>query len=261
MERLKTDSIAILEYHGGDSFENPDARGRINYYGLMAYPTAKFDGIIEVLGGWYGMISTYLDAYDQEIQSNPSPCSLRIQVDYDLDTRFLKVRSVVTAVDPIENAYLCYAIAESHIPYTWWGMDSLHHVVRKMLPDHNGVALPAMNSNETYVDSQTYTLDSTWNDENCCVVVFLQRDDLDRSVLASAKSGPLAWVLGDADGNGSTDLADLVYLANYLFKGGPAPDVLARADANSDCAVNVADIVYMVHYLLGNGSPPLKGCA
>jgi hypothetical protein len=27
----------------------------------------------------------------------------------------------------------------------------------------------------------------------------------------------------DADGNGTTELADVFYLINYLFAGGPAP--------------------------------------
>jgi hypothetical protein len=80
-------------------------------------------------------------------------------------------------------------------------------------------------------------------------------------VLASAKNGPLAWVLGDVNGDCSTNIADLIYLANYLFKSGPAPDVFARADPNNDCTVNVFDIVYLVNYLFRSGPSPLKGCA
>lgn len=83
-------------------------------------------------------------------------------------------------MDTFSNAYLRYAIAESHIyhrwgsDYTFW-LDSLHHVVRKMLPDYNGVAF-SIEPGESFVDSQTYVLDYAWNHKNCYVVVFVQKD-------------------------------------------------------------------------------------
>ena len=258
---MNKDRIAILEYHGGDRYENPDARGRIDYYGLMAYPTAKFDGNAEIMGGWYGMVDSYLEIYDSLMQSHLSPCSLNIDVAYDFETRFVKVKSVTGATDSMQNAHLRYAIGESHIPGKWWGLDSLHHVVRKMLPDYSGVALPTINNGDIYADSQTCEIDSLWNDKNCYLVVFVQEDDPDKPVLRSAKYGPLAWVFGDVNGDGITNLPDLVRLANYIFKNAPAPDVLRRADSNNDCTVDVADIVYLTDYLFRSGPAPLKGCA
>ncbi|HNS47316.1 MAG TPA: hypothetical protein PKH94_08770, partial [Bacteroidales bacterium] len=32
--------VAIIEYHGGDAFENASSASRINYYGVTGYPTA-----------------------------------------------------------------------------------------------------------------------------------------------------------------------------------------------------------------------------
>jgi len=64
---------------------------------------------------------------------------------------------------------------------------------------------------------------------------------------------------GDANGDGVIDIADVVYLINYLFIDGPAPVLcLDAGDANCDGAVNVADIIYLVNYLFLYGPPP--GC-
>lgn len=56
------------------------------------------------------------------------------------------------------------------------------------------------------------------------------------------------------------DVADVVYLINYLFIDGPPPSSLASGDPNSDCIVDVADIVYLINYLFIAGPAPLEGC-
>lgn len=69
------------------------------------------------------------------------------------------------------------------------------------------------------------------------------------------------YATGDANGDGSINIADIVFLVAYLFKGGPAPSPLWRADVNGDCKVTIADIVYLVSYLFKGGPPPKRGCA
>jgi hypothetical protein len=54
---------------------------------------------------------------------------------------------------------------------------------------------------------------------------------------------------------------DVVYLINYLYKGGSAPVPLAAGDANGDCTVNAGDVVYLVNYLFKGGAAPKPGCA
>jgi hypothetical protein len=63
---------------------------------------------------------------------------------------------------------------------------------------------------------------------------------------------------GDASGDGIVDPADVVYLINYLFRDGFAPDPLEAGDANCDGAVDPADVVYLVNYLFREGLAP--GC-
>jgi len=66
------------------------------------------------------------------------------------------------------------------------------------------------------------------------------------------------FLRGDASGDGVIDPADVVYLINYLFRNGTAPDPLATGDANCDGLVDPADVVFLINYLFRNGDPP--GC-
>jgi immune inhibitor A len=69
------------------------------------------------------------------------------------------------------------------------------------------------------------------------------------------------YVPGDANGNLVVDVADAVFLLNYLFKGGDPPVPMASGDVNSDCLVDLADAIYILNYLFRGGDPPQPGCA
>jgi hypothetical protein len=63
---------------------------------------------------------------------------------------------------------------------------------------------------------------------------------------------------GDANGDGSVNVGDAVYLIAYVFQGGPAPTPypICSGDANCDCQVNVGDAVYIISYVFTGGPPP-----
>ncbi len=63
---------------------------------------------------------------------------------------------------------------------------------------------------------------------------------------------------GDVNGDSVMDLGDVVYLLNYLFKSGPAPEYLVIGDGNCDQVVDLGDAIYLLNYLFKNGPPP--GC-
>jgi hypothetical protein len=63
-------------------------------------------------------------------------------------------------------------------------------------------------------------------------------------------------IRGDANGDGQITVSDVIYLINYLFKGGPSPDPLAVGDVNCDGKVSVSDVVYLINYLFKGGPPP-----
>ena len=61
---------------------------------------------------------------------------------------------------------------------------------------------------------------------------------------------------GDANSDGKVTISDVVFVVNYLFKGGPAPNPLSIGDVNCDSSVNVSDVVYLVTYLFKGGPAP-----
>lgn len=65
---------------------------------------------------------------------------------------------------------------------------------------------------------------------------------------------------GDATGDATVNIGDAVYLINYIFKGGPAPDPLCVGDAGGDDAVNIGDAVYLINYIFKGGPPPVESC-
>jgi len=65
---------------------------------------------------------------------------------------------------------------------------------------------------------------------------------------------------GDANGDGSVDISDVVYLIAYIFAGGSAPSPLLAGDANCDHMVDISDVVYLIAYIFSGGSAPCAGC-
>jgi len=64
-------------------------------------------------------------------------------------------------------------------------------------------------------------------------------------------------VSGDVNHDGEVNPADIVFLSNYLYLGGPPPpgDINA-ADINCDNALNLADLIYLFNYLYQGGPAP-----
>ncbi len=63
-------------------------------------------------------------------------------------------------------------------------------------------------------------------------------------------------IRGDVMGDGVIELGDVIYLINYLFKGGPPPEVMETADCNCDDIIDLGDAVYILNYLFKGGPLP-----
>lgn len=61
----------------------------------------------------------------------------------------------------------------------------------------------------------------------------------------------------DGNGDGKIDIADPIYLVNFLFREGPAFPCLEAADANGDEMVDLSDATYVIQYLFLGGPAPV----
>ncbi|MGB2979714.1 MAG: dockerin type I domain-containing protein, partial [Candidatus Zixiibacteriota bacterium] len=61
---------------------------------------------------------------------------------------------------------------------------------------------------------------------------------------------------GDLTGDGQVDIGDVLFLGNYLYRSGPAPNPPDIGDVNCDGTTDLGDVVYLVNYLYQNGPPP-----
>jgi len=68
------------------------------------------------------------------------------------------------------------------------------------------------------------------------------------------------YICGDANGDQAVNVGDAVFIINYVFNSGSAPDPLAAADPNCDGAINLGDAVYIINYIFKSGSAPCANC-
>lgn len=68
-----------------------------------------------------------------------------------------------------------------------------------------------------------------------------------------------APIRGDANGDGSVNISDAVYLINYIILGGPAPNPFSSGDADCSGAISISDVVYLINYVFAGGPSPCEG--
>ncbi|MCK5125633.1 MAG: dockerin type I repeat-containing protein, partial [candidate division Zixibacteria bacterium] len=88
-------------------------------------------------------------------------------------------------------------------------------------------------------------------------VTIVSNDPIQSSVTIPVSLAISSFVCGDANGSSTIDVADAVFIINYAFKGGPAPDPLASGDANGSASVDIADAVYIINYAFKGGPAPV----
>ena len=59
-------------------------------------------------------------------------------------------------------------------------------------------------------------------------------------------------ILGDANGDGSINVYDSIYLLNYLFKSGSAPPNPIDADVDGSPGINMGDVLQLLGYLFSS---------
>jgi len=69
-----------------------------------------------------------------------------------------------------------------------------------------------------------------------------------------------SYLCGDANGSDNIDIDDAVYLVNYIFAGGPEPDVYDAGDADCSGNIDIDDVVYIINYIFAGGPMPCSEC-
>ena len=68
------------------------------------------------------------------------------------------------------------------------------------------------------------------------------------------------YICGDVNDDELVNILDIVYLINYKYKEGPAPNPMESGDVNSlvqpDGLINILDIVYLINYKYKEGTEP-----
>ena len=74
----------------------------------------------------------------------------------------------------------------------------------------------------------------------------------------------LSWTseydCGDVNTDEQVDLLDAVFMINYIFVGGPAPQSLSLAEVDCSGSINIADVVLLINYIFRAGPAPCVGC-
>ncbi len=64
------------------------------------------------------------------------------------------------------------------------------------------------------------------------------------------------YICGDSNNDDDVNVSDAVWIINYVFTSGSAPDPLESGDANCDGDVNVSDAVWIINYVFVSGDSP-----
>lgn len=64
------------------------------------------------------------------------------------------------------------------------------------------------------------------------------------------------FLCGDCNADSETNISDAVWIINYIFTGGDAPQPLEAGDVNCDSICNISDAVWIINYVFIDGKIP-----
>jgi hypothetical protein len=116
-------------------------------------------------------------------------------------------------------------------------------------------------------DACPFDADNDWDGDgicgdidNCPTVANPGQEDADEDGVGDVCETQAGCIglRGNVDGivGDQLDIADLVYLVDYMFGGGPPPPIYEEADINGDGPIDITDLVYLVNYMFNNGPDP-----
>jgi hypothetical protein len=169
--------VVTISYHSGDTYANTPASTRSSFYGVSGTPHVRLDGDDSVIGGiTNGTMYPIYRAYFDQHKTVSSPLEIGLACTYDSTTRQGRLSiNVKNTTGSAVSGQLQVALCENHIHQVWYGLDSVQHVERNMLPDAAGeaVTIPA---NDSITKTRDFSVDAAWVARNCELVVFVQNN-------------------------------------------------------------------------------------
>ncbi len=198
LTEANTDKTVVLKYQwyfpGYDPMNehNPTevATRFETYYGQSGVPTAMIDGSIPASGvagfdpqaqGWYaGAPGGFSQALIDNRYAVPSPFS--IDVTYTLTPDNISVTATANCSQAVSgNMKMRIAVIEKEIDFASApgsnGETAFYHVMKKFLPNANGVAMAASYAaGESFTTTQSWNLANIYDYNQIAVIVFIQDD-------------------------------------------------------------------------------------
>jgi hypothetical protein len=176
-----------IEYHNYDDYTNEYSLGRIEYYGIVAYPRTIIDGVLIYDGGGYltNNYEHYLPLYNQRIGIR-SAFQMDIYGTEDVPGTYI-LEVVIHKKAPVINDHLVahISLTESQIPEPGWLLGELDFVCRKFVPDIQGIPIEVINDS-TWILTYPLSFEETWAIENCEITAFIQ-DTLSSEIFQADK--------------------------------------------------------------------------
>ena len=145
-----------------------------------------------------------------------------------------------------QTAYLQNGLAvQFSKPYEWLLFDHLSGEVAPGGAD----TIACRFVTEEDMDLDTYTAD----------IDIFSNDPENRQISIPAEltvTGSPIYTCGDANGDEDINVADAVFVIEFVFAGGDPPNPMEAADGNCDGSVNVSDAVMILNYVFAGGNDP-----
>jgi len=172
-------SVAVVEYHNGDSFTNTYSDARNTYYGISGFPTAVFDGVQYFVGGsnTQSMYANYLPIYEARKELMSAFSVDIFGTNSGLDYNVVVKLNRLAAIPPTwNNLVVHFTVTESDIPFSWQGQTEVDYAERLMVPNELGTSVDLINNTQIDIPL-SFTMDASWVIANCQLAAFIQNLD------------------------------------------------------------------------------------
>ncbi len=198
------DKITAIKYHWYFPGYDPmhlhnvgENNARVAYYGINGVPTAVIDGVIPSGAGFSypGAPSGFSQNLINQAYAVPSPFSIDLYHYLSAAQDSIHVVMRITAAQPVSGNYKAQmAVIEKVINFATPpgsnGEKTFHDVMKKMLPNHLGTAIPtAWEQGDYIILRESWKLANIYDMDELGVVGFIQENGT-RSVKQAGNSDP-----------------------------------------------------------------------